>query len=483
MREVRTGRGTSCRSGNRDGTRPDRRLAAILAVLAVACSGASDEAGTPGASASPPEVDTDDMSELLASAIADARAAVSIDPASANAWGHLGAILDAHTLYGTALECYERAARLAPDDFRYPYLSAVVMDFMGRDLGDIEEQFAIAQAIEPGFPPLHYRLGEARLRQGAVDRAVAAYRRAVELDPDFALAHRALGQALTDAGELQEALRHLERARELSPDDSVVHAALARAYHLAGDPDRSRAATERARQTRAVLSVPDPVRYTVDSLSLDPTALERRVADAMARGDLAGAQRDLETLGELFPRDPRHPLRRARCELGRGQRDAARESFARAVELGEPTGSAHAGLADLALENGDVATALTHRQAAVRARPESAPYRNDLALALAMSGDLAGSLREFETCATLAPPTAEVHHNWGTALLRQNRSEEATRHFEQALELEPSSPGTLFNLATIRERQGRRDEAIELYRRAAALDPGGPAAQRLTELR
>jgi len=459
--------------------KPGALLAASLALVAALSLACAPAAGPP-----PPEPALAGLSQPLRAALETARADVLAAPDSADAWGHLGSLFDAHSLYAEALVCYERATELAPGDYRWLYLAAVVADFQGHDLADIETRFAAALAKQSEYPPLWYRFGDALLRQGDATRAVACYERAVELDGDFALAQRGLGQALLALERTDEALRHLERSRAIDPSDSVVHAALARAYHLAGDAEASRAATERSRSTQPVLGVPDPVRYAVDQLALDPLSLNRRVTEALAQGDLESAERDLAVLAQLFPDDPGQALRHGECLVGLQRWDAAMRPLERAAELGSDVqrGRAHSLLADLLQERGDPAAALPHRRRAVEAQPARADFRNALALTLGRNGDLEGALVEFEASASLETATSELHHNWGTALLRLGRVEEATLHFQAALALEPSSPATLFNLGSIREGQGRSEEAIQLYLQAVPLDPSGPAAQRLQEL-
>ncbi|MFT5050488.1 MAG: tetratricopeptide (TPR) repeat protein [Chlamydiales bacterium] len=468
------------------------RCACAVLLIAVAslllgggCAPAAPDGGatpTVGPGTEPPELDTSLMSAPFRDALERTRAAVISKPRLPQTWGDLGALLDAHLFYEQALICYERAHQLAPDDFRWLYLPAVVMDFLGSDLDSVDAAFQAALVNQPDYPPLRYRFAEALLRQGASDRALVSFRKAIELDPNFALAQRGLGQALLAQGQLDEAIAHLERARQIATTDSVTHAALARAYHLQGDAEASRTATERARSSQATLSVPDPVRYAVDQLSLEPAFLTRRVNEALSRKDFVSAERDLAILERIFPTEAMHPLRRGQCLRKLKRPQPARLSFQRALELEDPTGGAHSALADLLQEQGDLPAALVHRRDAANQQPARATYRNSLGLALAMSGDLNAALEEFATCASLAPPTSELHHNWGTTLLQQNRLEDAAQHFETALQLEPDSAGTLYNLGTIHERQGRNSDAIKLYKRAAAVDPTGPAADRLGKL-
>src|SRR4051812_10531423 len=59
-------------------------------------------------------------------------------------------------------------------------------------------------------------LGEALRASGQVDRAIAAYRQAIEQEPNYAEAHSNLGLALQTKGQLDEALAAHRRAVELN---------------------------------------------------------------------------------------------------------------------------------------------------------------------------------------------------------------------------------------------------------------------------
>ena len=81
-------------------------------------------------------------------------------------------------------------------------------------------------AIAP-HPAYLTNLGEAYRRQGELEAAAAACRRAIEADPELAEAHHNLGLTLMNAGAPDEARPHLERALALRPDNPQFHVSLA----------------------------------------------------------------------------------------------------------------------------------------------------------------------------------------------------------------------------------------------------------------
>jgi len=429
-----------------------------------------------------PDPATPEMLAPVRRAIETARQRVVANPASAETWGGFGAVCDAHHLYETAIICYDRARRLAPDDFRWSYLLAIVSDFVGRDGDEIVTLFEDAREVQPSFPPLHHRLGDALVRMGRLDEARDAYRRAVELDDNFMMAHRGLGQTLLALNETDEAIGHLERAADLDPGDAVVQGSLAQAYGLAGDASRASAAAGRAATLSPSLGVPDPVRYAIEQEAMNPDACRRRALKFMAEGKIAEALRDLLIVEEVFPDDGTNQLRIGVCHLSTGDQARAKTCFRKAVALKDDLIDAHRLLAEIYESEQDLAAAIRHYRRALVHIPSDAAITGRLGLILAMSGDLDGGIEVFEHAATLAPADAELLTNWGTALLRGGDPREAATRFRSALAMEPNNPNILFNLGQCLEQQGRTGGAIEQYRRAARIAPNHEAARRLEAL-
>jgi len=80
------------------------------------------------------------------------------------------------------------------------------------------------------------------------DKAIADFRRVIELAPDSGDAHMNLGIALADQGELQGALSEFSEAVRMAPNDSAPHYNRGRVlFDLAGLMKRSRTGTAIAR--------------------------------------------------------------------------------------------------------------------------------------------------------------------------------------------------------------------------------------------
>ena len=318
----------------------------VAAGIAVMRRGSTGQAGAP-AVITFPNPDTSQMQPRVAQAIKDARRTLKRNAGSAAAWGKLGAVCDAHLLYAEAETCYRRAQQLAPGEFRWPYLLAIVLDTRAAPADEVIRRFEAARAIEPNFPPLFVRLGDARVRQGMLAEARDAYARAVELDADFAMAHRSLGQVTLALGDPQAALGHLRRAAQYAPNDGLVHAAMAQAYTRLGNTGAAANATAQARRLPRDLGLPDPIRFEVEMLGVSSELCEQRAARRMAAGDYAGVLEDLGIVEETRPRDAGVQYRMGLALENLGRRDEASARYRRAVRIDPAHDAAARRLAEL----------------------------------------------------------------------------------------------------------------------------------------
>ncbi len=83
-----------------------------------------------------------------------------------------------------------------------------------------------ALAESPKDEDLHFNLGVAYARSGAVTNAEAEYREALRLLPDYPEAHNNLGNLLLNTGRMQEAEEHLTEAVKLMPEYAVAQNSL-----------------------------------------------------------------------------------------------------------------------------------------------------------------------------------------------------------------------------------------------------------------
>lgn len=429
-----------------------------------------------------PDPDLAGMEPRVSQRIRDARAAVFGQPSSAEAWGRLGQVTDIHELYACATICYRRALSLNGQDFRWPYMLAIVLERQGRDADQVVSLMRAAIRLQPDYAPAHVRLGDTFARAGRLSEASEAYQTAIGLDGALGLAHRGLGQVLLRLNEVEAASRELEQAVELTPADAAAFTALAQAYMRMGDRQRAAEAAAASRGKQAVHALSDPVWLEVVAAGISSSICVERGKRFLQQSQFGPAIREYKIAEEVMPDNPYIQRSLGVAYMNTGQWDTAITYLSKAVSLKQDFVGARITLGKLLLNQNRLDEAITQLRWAVEAAPDKGDVHASLATALAKRGNLDDAIAEFESAAALSQLDAKALTNWGTALAQRRQISQAVVRFGQALQLDPDNPTIHYNLALSLESVGRLDQAIEHYSRAVEVNPIHPASRRLALL-
>jgi tetratricopeptide (TPR) repeat protein len=166
-------------------------------------------------------------------ALAEARTALSMDPANAEAYRYLGLALYAGGHYDAALHAFEEALGREPEG---SLANADVYFDMGithRDQGDLRRAaiaYRHALSLRPDFWEAHSNLGVVLHDQGKLDESIAEYRLAKRLNPADASVRNNLGNTLCDKEDFDSAIVEFKDLYRQSPEWEGGHNCLARAY-------------------------------------------------------------------------------------------------------------------------------------------------------------------------------------------------------------------------------------------------------------
>jgi tetratricopeptide (TPR) repeat protein len=166
-------------------------------------------------------------------ALAEARTALSMDPANAGAYRYLGLALYAQGQYDAALNAFDKALDREPAG---SLANADVYFDMGitqRDKGDLRRAaiaYRHALSLRPDFWEAHSNLGVVLHDQGKLDESIAEYRMAKRLNPEEASVRSNLGNTLCDKEDFDSAIAEFKDLYRQNPEWEVGHNCLARAY-------------------------------------------------------------------------------------------------------------------------------------------------------------------------------------------------------------------------------------------------------------
>jgi predicted O-linked N-acetylglucosamine transferase (SPINDLY family) len=129
----------------------------------------------------------------------------------------------------------------------------------------------------------------------------------------------------------------------------------------------------------------------------------------------------------------------------------------------------------IALQTGNLKSALTLVQRAVALRPDAPASRNNLGQVLARLGNHDEAARSYEAAIGLDPGYAEACNNLGYVRHLQDRLPEAEALYIRAIDLDPAYAEPHTNRGNLLKDRGEIDAAIACYRRAIELRPDLPA--------
>jgi protein O-GlcNAc transferase len=125
----------------------------------------------------------------------------------------------------------------------------------------------------------------------------------------------------------------------------------------------------------------------------------------------------------------------------------------------------------IALQVGNLPSALALVQRAVALRPDSPVCRNNLGTVFERHGRDDEAALCYEAAIDLDAGYAEAHNNLGFLRARQDRLAEAEELYRKAIELDPTFAEPHTNRGNLLKDRGELDTAIASYRRAVALRP------------
>ncbi|MBT4612796.1 MAG: tetratricopeptide repeat protein [Gemmatimonadetes bacterium] len=252
-------------------------------------------------------------------------------------------------------------------------------------------------------------LGKALQEAGEVERAIAAYRRALSIDAERGDAYNNLAVVQHEAGRVAEAIHHYQSALEHSPEMEEIHHNLAVAYQESGNLQASVKSFERALELdgnngglwsnygQLLLAMSDPVnaekayREALRLLGERPEpanglgnalSAQGRVAEAVDAYRLALSVDATVVQKAVILANLGESLMRSR------QTSAAREALSTSLEL-SPSAVAHDYMGRLALAQKDTLTAFTHWRASIEIDSTRWVPLTGLGEIVAARGDLA----------------------------------------------------------------------------------------------
>jgi tetratricopeptide (TPR) repeat protein len=385
------------------------------------------------------------------SAINDFNTAAKLDRTSPRPWIGLGNLYAARTDYLHALENYERAMNIAPDD-------PVVFDNCGtalERLGRHDEAivaFSRAIVLDRQDTAAYSNRATAYLASRRLDLAIADLTEVIRADPSDGLAYYDRGTAYELSGEFDQAKSDYRETVHRMPSYAPASAALGRLNSKA-DPQLALAEFGEA-------------------IRLDPKSPALR-ARALLYLSLEEPERALPDFDRVIANDGSDAIawaNRGVTKAKMGDIAGAIADCTRAIELAPTVANrVNRGNAYTALHRDD--EALADFDMALQAEPRNLPALLGRANANYASKRLTASLDDYTRVIEADPRSAMAYFKRGNIHLDLKELGSALSDYSESLKLDPDQAVVLLNRSLAAARLGRRNDAAKDQHRALALDP------------
>jgi len=478
----------------------------------------------------PPMADLSALPAPAAEQVREADEAARRNPRSAEAVGALGMAYHASLMTTPALDTYALASRLEPTGWRWSYYRAMLLEEHGRQEEALEALSRVT-AANPALGPAWFRIGEIAFKQGRLDDAEQAYRRAAaaapvtpftttgvaerQVIPLPGYAQLGVARVAIDRGRADRAIATLDAVLAAHPDfgparmmrvqltvddgssrDSQARpaepgAASARAYVPPSDPMLDAVvAQSRMRDLllkHAALAARGGdgawreflVRRALEFNPRDPNVLMEMAAMLHASGRASEALDYLQRREQVAPGDHQTLVEQGRCLVDLGRLGEAEAVLRQAVRIRDA--AAEYNLGAVLDRQGKAAEARSHYERALEIDPFHARAMNNLGVSLDRSGQAEPAIAWLRRATEVAPDNAEAYSNLGSALIGARRLPEAIRALQTSLALDPGAPDAHNNLGIALAQSGRFAEAADEWQTALRIYPGHVNARRNLE--
>jgi len=436
-----------------------RRLVVMFLGVAAVAGGIWWALGQRAAPKTPASVPIDDPA--VASAVAASRDAVIGRPDDAALWGRLGQTYLANGFSDPAHECFVEAARLDPEEPRWPYLEGISLL-----LRDPAAALACWQrAAEcPGSPArtevARLRWAESLFQNNRGAEAEAIFRAIVNQQPQNIRAHLGLGLIAQSRNDDAEAIAHFRLCTETPFSRLKALSGLAAAYSHRGEKALAEESARRAEHLPPDQRWPDPMMEDLIPFTVGLNGLRTQAGFQQQEGNARQAILILRHLIGEYPAD----------------------------------GQSYAQLGMILVENGEFAEAEQVLRSGLQIAPDLVQAHYSLAVSLYYQAQAAGfssaagrskleeAEREARRAVELKPDHGFAHLYRGLALRQLGKNPEGLASLREAARCTPDSPDTHLRLGEALWDEQKSQEGIEELRTAARLSsPNDHRAEKILE--
>ena len=363
----------------------------------------------------------------------DAYAAVDKNPADPEINGRLAMLLQTYKQFAAADTMYARTRLLAPDEFDWAYLHALVLVAVGKPDESIDA-LRYALTLTEGYPLAKIHLANQLAQSGAVAEAAALFDEVLRTGPPLSEAYFSHGKFLLRRGQAAQAIAALKETLRISGPLGTAYYQLGLAYRQLGE-------IELAQENFALAKRHEG--YAADS-----------------------SDRVLNRLLPLNLSDTPF-VHRAKVLAENGRLDEAERFIQMALERNPDSLAAHTSMIGMATRRGDFALADEHFAQAQAINPNNPKIYFNLGMARLAEKRFVEATQAFEKSIGLDQSDPNAHVQLAILHHRDGQTAKAKQHLVNALDADPAHPRANWLMGELRYAEDDLDGAIGYLEKAS----------------
>jgi tetratricopeptide (TPR) repeat protein len=339
--------------------------------------------------------------------------------------------------------------------------------------------------LHPTYLDIENRLGLVLAFCGDCEEAIVHYEKALKANPGYTNCMTNHAFARAAVGNAQEGLRTMKRAVSGSPGDYALLAAQGQ-YQLAyGEPEEAVNSFERALHARPDLRSAHH-NLAVSLLFLSSPNLKRaeklfhhagrgegfkryyKEIGLFESGKLVLSEQAMAALKKPLTQNPnsiRIHIDLANLMASEGDYEGAKREFSLSLGLAPESAEVENAFGEVEARRGNTPAAITHFKKAVSFDRKHVMAHANLAFIYGEKGQLRNALTEMRAAVALAPNYADLRYQLGTLLIEFKKFDEAIENFKAAVSLNPNYTFAYYRLASSLYYAGKFSDAILIYRK------------------
>jgi len=309
--------------------------------------------------------------------------------------------LYAHEYSFAAMKCFEQAAILAPDDYRWPYFKGICVTFTDPEQG--LSFFERSVGLQPDLVFVRMRAAELSLDLGCHDRAAVHIDAALAKEPSNARATLAAARLAMLRGDLERAWEYATQSNQANPHIRGSYEVLSRICFQRNDVAASQKYLELMNQATRTDDWPDPLLTEVMEMRRDMNWYIFQVQNQIDEGQTRRAMAKLNQLTTEFNKSVELRMESVRMLLSVEQFEEAEQVLEEGLAVHPTSARLHRMRGLLHYQRGNKERAIEGFRHAIQLKPDYYLGHYSLGRCLLDIGDTAGARKAFQAAYALKP--------------------------------------------------------------------------------